>query len=606
MKKDFDINDLIERFKKFERESYDYYKDLFEQIKKDRQFIAGNQTDDLDHTLTDATIGEGVPLMSLNVVKNAVRTVVNSYLPNQYKWQYTNAQGVDENLNSIADQFLSDPDNSTATIEALTNAVGTALGVLVFSNDYDIDGSIKPVLYSVNDVTNVRLDINASKLNFADATKAAIVEIKSKEWFKTNYGIDYLNEYYKPLIDISEEYDRKRYLALITYFEKEDNQVICYKLAGSELLEDPQTLPYSYIPVVPVFGETDWVSASKQSWSGITTIMRPIQRMINYAYRQIIIRASKVPKNTWVGGDEALQGREKYWQNSERNLNPIRIYNEYSKDHTRKLDPPHREDNQIVFNDVSELMDKSLQMTNSIVGIPAIGLESQIERTATEVLANQKTFNNNVRNYIYHLKYSMQLIGLLFAEEMYKQPLYGKIRVSVVAGPDDAMSKQEARVQLSTYANLITSDEDKRKLLLAECAIENDNPYINNFVNSLQPQPTQGELQAQQMLEQANTEIKNRDAQILELQKQVNELQMQQQLQAYSVEQQMLLNKQKFEQEKEMKLLEAQINANNPAEQAKTEAELVKSQASIEKEAISLRKEQIKAAQQQAMNQGVI
>ena len=246
-------------------------------------------------------------------------------------------------------------------------------------------------------------------------------------------------------------------------------------------------------------------------------------------------------------------------------------------------------------------MDKSLQMTNSIVGIPAIGLESQIERTATEVLANQKTFNNNVRNYIYHLKYSMQLIGLLFAEEIYKQPLYGKIKVSVVAGPDDAMSKQEARVQLDAYSSLITSDEDKRKLLMAECAIENDNPYINNFANSLQPQPTQGELQAQQMLQQANNEIKNRDAQILELQKQLNDLQMQQQLQAYSTEQQMLLNKQKFEQEKEMKILEAQINANNPTEQAKTEAEVMKSQASIEKEAISLRKEQIKA-----LNQGVV
>ena len=595
MEKDFDTASLIERFKKFERESYDYYKDLYEQIKKDRQFIAGNQSDDLDHTLTDATIGEGVPLMSLNVVKNAIRTVVNTYLPNQYKWQYTNSQGVDADLNSIADQFLSDPDNSTATVEALTNAVGTALGVLVFSNDYDIDGSIKPVLYSVNDVTNVRLDPYASKLNFADATKAAIVEIKSKEWFKTNYGMDYVNEYYKPLIDISEEYDRKRYMTLITYFEKEDNQVICYKLAGSELLEEPQTLPYSYIPVVPVFGETDWASASKQSWTGITTIMRPIQRMINYAYRQIIIRASKVPKNTWVGGDEALQGREKYWQNSERNLNPIRIYNEYSKDHTRKLDPPHREDNQIVFNDVSELMDKSLQMTNSIVGIPAIGLESQIERTATEVLANQKTFNNNVRNYIYHLKYSMQLIGLLFAEEMYKQPLYGKIKVSVVAGPDDAMSKQEARVQLAAYANLITSDEDKRKLLMAECAIENDNPYINNFANSLQPQPTQGELQAQQMLEQANTEIKNRDAQILELQKQVNDLQLQQQLQAYSTEQQILLNNQKFEHEKEMKLLEAQITAGNPAEIAKTQAEIDKAQMGVEKSAIDLRKAEITA-----------
>ena len=595
------VEELIERFKKFERQSYDKFKDLFEQIKLDRKFISGDQCDTLDHTLTDASIGEGVPLMSLNVVKNAIRTVVNTYLPNTYKWQYTNNQGVDVNLNTIADQFLSDADNSTATVEALSNAVGTALGVLVFSNDYDIDGSIKPVLYSIPDVTNVRLDPYASKLNFADATKAAIIEIKSKEWFKTNYGIDYLNEYYKPLIDISEDYDRKTMMPLVTYYEKEDNQVICYKLAGSELLEDPQVLPYSYIPVIPVFGESDWANASKQSWTGITTIMRPIQRMINYAYRQIIIRAAKVPKNTWVGGDEALQGREKYWQNSERNLNPIRIYNEWSKDHSRKLDPPHREDNQIVFEDVTTLMDKSLQMTNSIVGIPAIGLESEIEKTATEVLSNQKTFNNNVRNYIYHLKYSMQLIGLLFAEEMYKQPLYGKIKVTVVAGPDDAMSKQEARVQLSTYANLITSDEDKRKLLLAECAIENDNPYINNFAKTLQPMPSQGELQAQQMLEQANTEIKNRDAQILELQKQLNDMQLQQQLQAYSTEQQILLNNQKFEHEKEMKLLDAQIAAGNPAEMAKTQAEIDKAQMSVEKEAISLRKEQIKA-----LNQGVI
>lgn len=601
MEDKLNVEELIERFKKFERQSYDKFKDLFEQIKLDRKFISGDQCDNLDHTLTDASIGEGVPLMSLNVVKNAIRTVVNTYLPNTYKWQYTNNQGVDVNLNTIADQFLSDADNSTATVEALSNAVGTALGVLVFSNDYDIDGSIKPVLYSIPDVTNVRLDPNASKLNFADATKAAIVEIKSKEWFKTNYGLEYLNEYYKPLIDISEDYDRKTMMPLVTYYEKEDNQVICYKLAGSELLEEPQILPYSYIPVVPVFGESDWANASKQSWTGITTIMRPIQRMINYAYRQIIIRASKVPKNTWVGGDEALQGREKYWQNSERNLNPIRIYNEWSKDHSRKLEPPHREDNQIVFEDVTTLMDKSLQMTNSIVGIPAIGLESEIEKTATEVLSNQKTFNNNVRNYIYHLKYSMQLIGLLFAEEMYKQPLYGKIKVTVVAGPDDAMSKQEARVQLSTYANLITSDEDKRKLLLAECAIENDNPYINNFAKTLQPMPSQGELQAQQMLEQANTEIKNRDAQILELQKQLNDIQLQQQLQAYSTEQQILLNNQKFEHEKEMKLLDAQIAAGNPAEMAKTQAEIDKAQMSVEKEAISLRKEQIKA-----MNQGVI
>ena len=191
----------------------------------------------------------------------------------------------------------------------------------------------------------------------------------------------------------------------------------------------------------------------------------------------------------------------------------------------------------------------------------------------------------------------MQLIGLLFAEEMYKQPLYGKIKVSVVAGPDDAMSKQEARVQLAAYANLITSDEDKRKLLMAECAIENDNPYINNFANSLQPMPSQGELQAQQMLEQANTEIKNRDAKIIELQKQINDLQLQQQLQAYSLDKEIELSKLKHAQEMEKLVLQERIKESNPAEQAKTEAEVVKAKSSVEKEALSLQKAQLNAAE---------
>ena len=189
----------------------------------------------------------------------------------------------------------------------------------------------------------------------------------------------------------------------------------------------------------------------------------------------------------------------------------------------------------------------------------------------------------------------MQLIGLLFAEEMYKQPLYGKIKVSVVAGPDDAMSKQEARVQLTAYANLITSDEDKRKLLLAECAIENDNPYISHFAQSLLPMPSANEIKANQMLEQANVEIKSRDQQILDLQKQINDLQMQQQLQAYSVEQQMLLNDQKHKQEMEKLVLQERLKNENPAEQAKTEAEIEKSKMAVEKSAIELRKAQVNA-----------
>lgn len=599
-------DEFIKKFKEFENQSYNKFKDLFEQVKKDRSFIAGEQVDSIDHTLLDAAEGAPIPHMGINVIQNAIRTVVNTYIPNQFKWQYTTSESTAipnqplNKLNGSADQFLTDIDNSTACVEALTNTVGTALGILVFSTDYDIDGSIKPILYSLPDVTNVRLDPNATKLNFADAQRAAIVELKSREWLEKNYGISSTIEFgEKPLIDISECYDRKNYLPLVTYYVKDGDSVVCYKLCGDSLIEDPVVLPYSYIPVVPVFGESSWTSENKQTWSGITTLMRPIQRMINYAYRQIIIRASKVPKNTWIGGSSALQGREKYWKYSDKVLNQILIYNDQDpKNPDRKIEPPTRLSNEVEFADASALMQNALGLTNSIAGIPATGLETEVEKTATEVLTNQKIFNNNVRNYLYHLKYSLQLIGLLFAEETLKQKLFGKVKVAVVAGPDEEMKKQEARVQLNAYAPYVTADEDKRKLLVALCSVENENPYITQFAQSLQPMPTQGEMQANQMLDQANSEIKTRDQQILELQKQINDLKTQQQLQSYSMEQQMILNKQKHEFDMEKLVLEAKLKGENPeVEQVKSQAEIAKAQMSVEKEAIALQKEEVKAAQ---------
>ena len=330
------------------------------------------------------------------------------------------------------------------------------------------------------------------------------------------------------------------------------------------------------------------------TWTGITTQMRAIQRLINYSYRQLLIRCATVPKNTWVGGSLATEGFENEWKNSHKTLSGYLPYNEYDRKTGQKLDPPQRLSNEIQFGDVSQLMQNALGLTNTIIGIPATGLETDVEKTATEVLANQKTFNNNVRNYLYHLKFSMQLLGMIFAEETLHQPLYGKIKVKVVEGPDGAMEKQEARVQLQSYANLVTTDEEKQKLLMAQCAVEDDNSYIRNFAQSLQPAPTQAELQSQQMVEQANTEIKTRDQQIMELQKQIADLKQQQQIQAYSLEREMLLARQKFEQEKEMKILEARLDKNDPVEIMKDDAEITKANLDVQKAAVELRKEQIR------------
>ena len=577
--------DVIKDFQVFEKSSNDKWTTLYQNIKDDRKYISGDQNDKVDKKL----IGDNVTECRLNVVGNAVRTIVNTYLPNQYKWSYENQ----EELTQKADEFLSDIDNNTAAVEALSNAIATGLGVLVFSTDYDIDGSVKPCLYSVSDVTNVRLDPVANKLNFADAKRAAIIELKPKEWIEDTYGVGSFME--KPLIDIQDNYDHKQYMPLVTYYLKKDNVINVYKLMGTEVVEQI-TLPYSYIPVVPVFGEQIW-DDGKLTYCGITKQMRPIQRLINYAYRQLILRCAKAPKNTWLADTESTENYGEFYKNSDISLNPFLKYRAWSTDGKRQLPPPTRLPNNFEIDDVNTLMQNALGLTNTIIGIPATGLESEVEKSATEALLNQKTFNNNVRAYLYHLRYSMQLIGLLFAENSMQQPLFGMIKVNVIEGPDEALKKQEARVTLQQMGALITSDVDKQKLLMAECSIENDNEYVRKFGQMIQPQPTMLEQEQQQMLEQANNEIKNRDQQIIQLQQRIAQLENDQKITAYSLEREMLLNKQKFEQEKQMKILEAQLEQSNPAEQAKTEAEVVKAQSSVEKELIALRKEQMKAMQ---------
>lgn len=577
--------DVIGDFRTFEKSSYDKWNTLYQNIKDDRKYIAGDQNDKVDKKL----IGDNVTECRLNVVGNAVRTIVNTYLPNQYKWSYESQ----EELTRKADEFLADIDNNTAAVEALSNAIATGLGVLVFSTDYDIDGSVKPCLYSISDVTNVRLDPVATKLNFADAKRAAIIELKPKEWIEDTYGVGSFME--KPLIDIQDNYDHKQYMPLVTYYLKKDNTINVYKLMGTEIVEQI-TLPYSYIPVVPVFGEQIW-DDGKLTYCGITRQMRPIQRLINYAYRQLILRCAKAPKNTWLADTESTENYGEFYKSSDISLNPFLKYRAWSTDGKRQLPPPTRLPNNFEIDDVNTLMQNALGLTNTIIGIPATGLESEVEKSATEALLNQKTFNNNVRAYLYHLRYSMQLIGLVFAEDAMQQPLYGMIKVNVIEGPDEALKKQEARVTLQQMGALITSDVDKQKLLMAECAVETDNEYVRNFGQMLQPQPTLMEQEQQQMLEQANNEIKSRDQQILQLQQRIAQLENDQKINAYSLEREMLLNKQKFEQEQQMKILEAQLKQSNPAEQAKIEAEVVKAKSNIEKELIELRKEQVKAMQ---------
>ena len=597
--------DPIKKFKEFEKRSRKKWKHTLERIKEDRKYLGGDQLakEDVD------ILGKDRASNKLNIVANAVRTIVNTYREQPYRWRVVdNSTGKDSELfNQAGVTFLESPENSTACLEALESSVSFGLGVLVITTDYGVDGNPEPTLYTITDLDNVYLDPEMTKLNGSDANEAAIVELKSRRWVENNYGID-ISTLDKPAVDISQDYDRKEYMPLVTYWVKRQGQVTCYRLIGNDIVEAIE-LSMTYIPVIPLFGEK-FYDGDEELWHGIVDQMKGVQKLINYSYSNILVRLATSPKNTWICESESIEGNEKYFRDSNKTLNPLLIYNKWSADGKRELEAPQRISNEIQLGDVGEMFSQSLQMVNAIIGIPAIGLESETEKTATEVLTASKVFQNNIRSYIYNLRSSLAVAGMCLFEMIQGQPLYGAIKITCVQGPDDALKKQEARVILQQMAPLITEPQDQRKLLIAMANVEQDNEYVRTLVDLLQPIPTQQELQDQELLNQADSTIKQLNLQVVELQKQLEDEKRQAELKGYALEREITLQNMKHQQEMEKMLLQHRLDGTmTDKDLIELSAETQKNEMELEKKAIELdsakqkaNAENIKTASQIALN----
>jgi len=576
--------DVIANWKKFEKRSRKKWKNLIDRIKEDKKYLGGDQFTKED---TDI-LGKDRAQNRLNVVANAVRTIVNTYREQPYRWRVVDnsTQKDSELLNQAGITFLDSPENSTACLEALESSVAFGLGVLVVTTDYGVDGNPEPTLYTISDLENVYLDPELSKLNGADQTEAAIVELKSRRWVENNYGID-ISTIDTPQVEISQEYDRKEYMPLVTYWVKRDGQVTCYRLIGNDAVE-VIPLPMTYIPVIPLFGEK-YFNDGEEQWHGIVDQMKGVQKLINYAYSNILVRLATSPKNTWVCESESIEGNEKYFRDSNKTLNPLLIYNKWSADGKRELEKPERISNEIQLGDVGEMFSQSLQMVNSIIGIPAIGLESETEKTATEVLTSSKVFQNNIRAYIYNLRSSLVVAGMCLFELIQGQPLYGAIKISCVQGPDEGLKKQEARVILQQMTPLLTEPQDQRKLLMAMANVEQDNEYVRSLVELLQPMPTAQEMQDQELINQANSEIKQRDMQIAQLSKELEDTKRQIELKGYALEREFTLEQFKHRNELEKMILQSKLDGSlSEKDLAEMANEQEKQKMEIEREGMKL------------------
>lgn len=509
------IEGLLEDYKKFQKRSHDYYKDFYERIRDDRDFLSGKHFDETD----DKRFGKSRLKGQIDIVSNTIRAIANQYSTSPYTWVTS-----DEAVNNLASNFLNETNIKSNLAQGLRNAVGFGLGYIVLTTEEDRNGNVVPTLYSVPKVTNVFYDPDSAQIDGSDACKCIIVDIKSKDYIRSTYGDEFVTEKNKkPLFDIDDEYGEDE-MPVITYYVKGKGTVTIYKLLNSGLLEEPVELMLDRLPVIPIYGEEIFID-DKLSYRGIVRQIKPIQKLIDYTYSQLCERLAKSPKNAWIGTKEALEGYEDYYKNFDKSVNPLLIYNKYDGS-KKENQPPQRQDMTIQYADLTTVLQNSLGLMQNITGVSSVGIPDQKgEITATEALISAKSYSNNIRNFFDNLKESFKSAGFVFL-----QLLGLDLDVRVEQGPEDQMSRQSARAELMQLAQLVP-EEKRLDLVGAITSTLDNNQFIRKFNMALfdgaSPEIVRMQQQMQQMHAQFQEQLQQQQQANEELQKQLQQAQIQ-------------------------------------------------------------------------------
>ena len=509
------IEGLLEDYKKFQKRSHDYYKDFYERIRDDRDFLSGKHFDETD----DKRFGKSRLKGQIDIVSNTIRAIANQYSTSPYTWVTS-----DEAVNNLASNFLNETNIKSNLAQGLRNAVGFGLGYIVLTTEEDRNGNVVPTLYSVPKVTNVFYDPDSAQIDGSDACKCIIVDIKSKDYIRSTYGDEFVTEKNKkPLFDIDDEYGEDE-MPVITYYVKGKGTVTIYKLLNSGLLEEPVELMLDRLPVIPIYGEEIFID-DKLSYRGIVRQVKPIQKLIDYTYSQLCERLAKSPKNAWIGTKEALEGYEDYYKNFDKSVNPLLIFNKYDSA-KKENQPPQRQDMTIQYADLTTVLQNSLGLMQNITGVSSIGIPDQKgEITATEALISAKSYSNNIRNFFDNLKESFKSAGFVFL-----QLLGLDLDVRVEQGPEDQMTRQSARAELMQLAQLVP-EEKRLDLVGAITSTLDNNQFIRKFNMALfdgtSPEIVRMQQQMQQMQAQFQEQLQQQQRANEELQKQLQQAQIQ-------------------------------------------------------------------------------
>ena len=565
---------VLERFEKFKARWQERFGDLYDRMREDRSFLAGDtQWDRRDNRY----ISKARNRLTVNVVANNVNSVSNSYDAWPYSW-FTG----DYSADTAFDKFLSKPGNAQCATLALRQSVSFGLGVMCVGSE----DSGAPAIYAVPDFERVMIDPDSTDLDGYDMVECALIDYRGKAWVRLHYGDEFVpSENDRNIVPA-----KKGLVPIVTYYVMEDGGCHVYELINSRV-NDKGVAEFDRIPVFPVYGERVWNSDGEIIYKGIVDKCKDIQRLVNYAYTQLGERLALSPKPQFIGTVDAFKGNDMYYKESGSGLNTMLPYNRKSLDQKDVLDPPQRFDAKVQFEDLSGIIGSTLDLMTSVTGVDSKGLaDTPQEKTATEVEYTASVFSNNVRHYFTNLKYSFKAMGQFLADWMGMG-----LQVEVTQGPDERMQRQVARQELAQLIG-VANDNQKPSLVNAILKSYPDNEILAQTYAELNsvPQPTEMEAQLQQMCEQMKVEIEQRDQVIRQ---QLDEIE-QYKKSSYEMELNSKTELAKIELTHQAKMeelaLQAELDSGKDAEAVQTQA--IKNQMEIAHEADKMDMENAKFA----------
>lgn len=594
--------DVLNKFKKFAARSKSAFAEMYERIRSDRSYMSGEgQWTKEDDNFIAPTRNR----VTVNVLANQVHSVANKYSSYPFTW-YTG----DPNIDKEIDDFFSEDSNRFATEEALLDCVSFGLGVLCLGTDATADGRNVPVIYAITDPERVMLDPDSTELDGSDAMEGALVDYRSKEWVRVHMGEEYLpNRKAKPVFDGA--FSQPGLIPIVTYYWLDTDGCHVATFVNDVEVEEKDengevvdsVLPFMRIPIFPVYGERSWTNSDKVIYRGLIAKGKTVQKIVNYSMCQLIERLQLSPKPLFRGYMESFKGYDSYYKKIGSGQNPIAPAQRLANDGKTQLALPEVYNPNIQFADLQNITNGTMNMLSSITGVDSKGLaDNESEITATAVMYTSQVFQNNIKHFFSHLRTSFKALG----DTVMVLMGYNGLKIDVAQGPEAYMQLQVARQELSSLMGVVEPMQ-KGAIVNAILRTHPDNEILAQLYAELNaaPQPTQNEIQLQQLVEQMKTAIDNKDQEILALTAQVEAYQRSDKSQdkshVYELEKMKLEHQYGMEDE----ILKAQLNQGADAEKEaaeaerermRTEADARKAALDIESKNISLETQKIKSA----------